>query len=1406
MKKHNDRNTADGDVMSGTGIGGDGALTPREDGDTPAPEEPCFVVGIGASAGGLEPLEQLFTAMPADCGLSFVVIMHLPPEGPSFLAEMLARYTAMEVVTAEEGMLLRPNRIHVIPAGVDLTVCSGRLRLEEPVGPVGTHHPIDHFFRSLAAEAGRRAVAVVLSGFGTDGSEGAKQIREAGGIVIVQEPDSAINPAMPKSANSGGTADLVLPAEEIPARIAEVARGTCMLPSRACREVTLYEELGAIFSIVKARTGHDFSSYKTNTIMRRIERRMTVNDMSGIGKYIALLRERAQEAQALCQDILIGVTSFFRDPEAFAILTERIIPKLLEKRDPDEPLRIWHACCATGEEVYSMAMLVREYLDERQLNTKVLIFATDIDEVAIAQARSGLYNDDIAAEVGEERLKTFFTRSDGRWQVAKSLREMVVFAHHSLIKDPPFSRLDLLVCRNFLIYLNPDMQKRLIALFHQVLKPQGVLFLGASETVGLQSELFTPIDNKWKIFERLESGRRSDTFFPFTAPFRRLPGKERSTRPAVAGEPGPGATAERLLMERYSPPCVVVNEKYEVVHVSTRANQFLEVPVGEPTRDILRMAREELRPALRAAIYKAFADQKQVVFRGARIDADKEQTTKFNLVVEPLDAQASADRMVMVIFEPFAAPVAPAAPSIGEDALSVDESSGELLIRQLEEQLRITHEQLQATAEQLESSNEGFMSANEELMSINEEFQSANEELQSSNEELETSKEEQQALNEDLATVNAELLGKLEELNQANSDIENLLASSEIATLFLDRQLTIKRFTPAMAVIFNLIQADIGRPFRLLAGAIDWSELVRDAQAVLEMLVPTEREVTAVEDGSCYIMRVLPYRNTWGGIDGIVVTLIDITSRKLAEESLRRAKEEWERTFASVPDLITILDNQHRVLRVNEAMARRIGRTPEECVGLLCHEVVHGTSVPHKYCPHSKTIEDGRDHIEELYVERLGGDFLITTTPLLDDKGGRIGSVHIAHDITQRKRAEADIHLAKAAAETANTAKSHFLATMSHEIRTPMNGVIGMIELLQHTELTPEQHEYAESAKSSGIELVRLLNDILDLSKIEAEKIELELCDFDLRPVIADTINLLSLQARAKGLELVSSIDAEVPTGLEGDAGRLRQILTNLIGNAIKFTTKGTVTLQIRKDCEDEHSATLRFLVRDSGVGIAADKLEHIFEPFTQADSSTTRTYGGTGLGLTISRRFAELMGGSVGVESDEGEGSLFWFTTVLGKQKNAHLPLPDSSEGTKVSPQRGEVGGGSLCAGAIRILLTEDDPKAHKIVPRLLNRYGYQVDVAVDGKEALEALENNDYALVLMDCMMPKMNGYEVTAVIRDPDSAVRRHDIPIIALTGNAMKQDIDQCIAAGMNDHLSKPLILDDLLAKLDTWLKR
>jgi len=527
----------------------------------------------------------------------------------------------------------------------------------------------------------------------------------------------------------------------------------------------------------------------------------------------------------------------------------------------------------------------------------------------------------------------------------------------------------------------------------------------------------------------------------------------------------------------------------------------------------------------------------------------------------------------------------------------------------------------------------------------------------------------------------------------------------------------------------------------------------------------------------------------------------EIAEHRQAEDALHVSSANLSATLNATADGILAVGANGNVLFFNQRF-EELWNIPRGVLGRVDDNAMLGhlleqLSDPDAYLKEVQRVYGADESGFDMIYFKNGRVFERYSLPLRQEESLPQGRVWSFRDITQRKQIKKDLRLAKEAAEAANSAKSRFLATMSHEIRTPMNGVIGMIELLQHTELTPEQHEYAEIAKKSGIELVCLLNDILDLSKIEADKIEMEASDFDVHPMISDTIRILSHQAREKWVKLSSSIDTAVPTALKGDAGRLRQILINLVGNAIKFTPKGSVTLQLRKDAEDERSVTLRFLVRDSGIGIAADKLEHIFEPFTQGDSSTTRRYGGTGLGLAICKQLAELMGGSIGAESTEGHGSTFWFTVVMEKPTKAPLRL----EGVEAPFTR--EGRGSLCANGIRILLTEDDPNAQKIVPKLLKKYGYQVEVAGDGKEALLALETNDYALVLMDCMMPEMSGYEVTAVIRDPASAVRRHDIPVIALTGNAMKQDRDRCIAAGMDDHLPKPLLLPDLLAMLEKW---
>jgi two-component system CheB/CheR fusion protein len=955
-----------------------------------APSIP-ITVGIGASAGGHEALEQIFTALPADCDLSYVVIMHLPADGPSLLADIMRSHTSMQVLTVEDGTPLCPNTVHVAPPGRDLIVDGGRLRLVTPEAG-RPPHPIDRFFTSLAADLGQCAIAVVLSGFGSDGVEGVKRVKEGGGIVLIQDPETAINPFMPQNAIATGAADAVLPAEEIADRLVRIAGERGASSPQTCLVAAGDEELQTLFALLKAKTSHDFSSYKRNTVLRRTERRMASKGARELREYLDILEKNPQEAQFLCQELLIGVTSFFRDSEAFELLRNTIIPSLFSSRNTEEPVRIWHACCATGEEAYSVAMLVLEYLEKENLQTKVQIFATDLDETAIARARAGIYSDTIIPEVGEKRLKRFFTKIEDGWQVTKQLRETIVFAYHNLIKDPPFSRLDLLVCRNFLIYLNPNIQKLLIPLFHQVLNPRGYLFLGSAETVGHYGDLFTAVDKKWKIFLRQGGKSRINSLFPFSGPVGKPADIECSFQSAETQEKVMIALADKLLMERYVPARVIINEKNEVVHFSKQAGAYLLTPEGKPTLDLLRIAREELRPALRAATYKAFTHQKENEYRGIKVATDHGETA-INIIVVPLKPPLSTGKLALVIIEPVALS---SVPGISSEAVgSGYDDSCISLTSHLEEQLRVTSEQLQSTSEQLEASNERFTLAHEELMTVNEELQSTNEELQSTNEEL--------------VTINAELQKKMEELNESNSDLENLLTCSEIATFFLDRKFLIKRFSPAMAALFNLIPSDIGRSVHNLNSSIDWSELPLDAAAVLEKLVPVEREVCSRDDGRSFIMRVLPYRTTGGIVDGIVVTLIDISERKRAEVSLRESEKRFRTMADAIPQLAWIAQPDGHVSWYNQRWYDYTGTSPEQMEGWGWQSVHDPLVLPKVMDTWRESLTTGEPFDMEFPLRGADGSFrwfLTRVLPLRDANGQIMQWFGTNTDVTEIKEAK----------------------------------------------------------------------------------------------------------------------------------------------------------------------------------------------------------------------------------------------------------------------------------------------------------------------------------------------------------------------------------------------------------------
>ena len=828
-----------------------------------------LVVGIGASAGSLEALDRFFEAMPADSGMIVVVVQHLERRHPSALAELLAKHTPMPVQQAEDGLRPQPDHVYIIPPNAVLTLERGVLRVAT-AADTGLRTPIDAFLRSLARDHGENAVGIILSGAGTDGTAGLRAIKENGGLTLAQAPGTARYESMPQSAIAAGLVDFTLPVEEMPARLE--AYGAVLAGARrrgneaADAEVTA--SLPAICDVLQRHTGHDFGQYKRGTLLRRIRRRMQIQQTSSAADYLAYLERNAAEVALLHGDLLIGVTYFFRDPDVFAMLAKEVVPPIFEGEDPRAPVRIWVPGCASGEEAFSIAILVREHASRVGTERPIRIFATDIDGDLLAAARRGCYADDIREHVSPERLERFFTREGKSYQVAKELREICTFSEHSLIKDPPFSSLDLISCRNVLIYLSAELQRKLVPLFHYALRPGGYLLLGPSESLAAYPELFATVDSKHRLFRRSDAAVRPRVEFPLSG----------RAGPRVAQPPPPpqmlGPTSphlfsqafERMVLEEYAPPCAVVNERGDVLYLAGRTGRYLQGPVGAPTNNLLDLAQGSLRVEMRTALAKAVRNRRKVIRENVPVEVDG-RPHRLHLTVRPVPGLAADSGLFAVVLQVAEAAEEPDA----EDQAAT--SSEQPIVEQLENELRTTRADLQSAMEEIESSNEELKSANEELISTNEELQSANEELHR----------------------------KVQELDAAQSDLQHHYLGTQIATIFVDRELRITRFTPAATRQFNVREGDVGRPIKDLAPRFVEEDLLPDIQTVMRAETAIERRVHRADAG--FLVRILPYRSAErAAVDGVGITFVDITDLERAEEAERR----YGRLLQLSPDAIFV--------------------------------------------------------------------------------------------------------------------------------------------------------------------------------------------------------------------------------------------------------------------------------------------------------------------------------------------------------------------------------------------------------------------------------------------------------------------------------------------------------------------
>jgi two-component system CheB/CheR fusion protein len=1313
------------------------------------------IVGVGASAGGLEAFTALVSALPDDTGMAFVAVSHLDPTHPSTLADILARSASMPVIEIADRQAIAPNTIYVLPPGRDVTIEDTTLELQpRPIGAL--HRPIDLFFRSLAEARRHQAIGVVLSGTATDGTLGVRAIKGAGGITFAQD-DSARQTSMPHSAIADGFVDFVLSPGAIGAELVRIGRSPRTLESASVPPVDEDAQVSDILRIVRRDTGVDFTNYKAGTLRRRILRRMILHRTESLQNYADILRSTATEARALHDDLLIGVTSFFRDPQSFEALTRTTFRRVLDAERDAEPVRIWVLGCSTGEEAYSLAIALTEYAEAAGRTVPLQIFASDVNAAGIEVARGATYPSDIAQDVSPPRLARFFVKIDDHYRVIKSIRDVCVFSRHNVLTDPPFSRIDLVSCRNLLMYLEPVLQRDVIGNLHYALKPDGMLWLGPADTVTGHPDLFDPLDAQHKIFGRRPGSVSHPVLRTLSSRLRRLTGAANApdTEPATVDVL---KESDRVVLHRFAPAGVVVSSAMEILQYRGNVGRYVSPATGKASLSLMQVLDRRLHVAVRAAISQAKAEGVAVRNEHLRIASDDGGSHSLTLEVVPI---GHAPDGFLILFEELdtasPSPVESAS-STGRSA-SVDYASLERMARELTD----TQAYLQAMSEEQDA-------ARADLEAAHEEAQSANEELQSINEELETSKEEIQSANEELTTLNDELQHRNADLQLTNNDLVNLLASTDLAVVFVGAALDIRRFTAAAAHLLNLRPADVGRPFSDLRVNLNVDVNAQVAHT-LQTLETKEQRVQS-GDGRWFALRTRPYRTLDNQIDGVVILLVDI-------DEVARARLYAESIVATGRAPLIVLDERFEVVTSNEAFHRLFETTAPRVQGRSLFELGGRRwdnpalrQMLERVLPQNNVVNDF-----QVTINASGGSrtFLLDARRLQQTGGHRPLILLSMEDVSERQHAEGLRQERVNELAAADKNKNEFLAMLAHELRNPLAPIRTAAQMLGTPGVPPAAAANARVIIDRQIRnMVRLIDDLLDVARITQGKLTLQLAPVELTSLLRRSIDIVDRHIGERRQKLSIALDAE-PIYVLGDTTRLEQAFGNLVNNASKFTkTGGQIDVRARVD-HGRHGAEVFVHIKDAGIGIDHVTLPHVFDLFRQGPAASPHHASGLGVGLALVRRIVELHGGGITVSSagpDQGSE----FVVCLPVLANADADSVHQGEQLAVT------------GSPHRILVVDDNVDAAESLTDLLRVHGHDVRMVHDGISALELVPSFLPSVVFLDIGMPGMDGYEVARRLRripGGESAL------LIAVTGFGRDEDRQRSEEAGFDRHVTKPL---------------